>query len=583
MSEDVKGPASRPGTGRRADAGATPAGGPAWADEPVLPVLLDEAVRRFGDRPAIDFMGRVWSYRAIGRLVDQVADGLRRLGICKGRQVGLLLPNTPYSVIFYFAVLKAGGIVVNYNPLYTARELAVQIRDSRTTVMVVMDLERLYRPVAEIARESGLSHLIVCPMAEVLPFPKGLLFRLFRRADQARIPDDGMHVPFRRLLRGSPVPRAALPAANDVAVLQYTGGTTGIPKGAMLTHANLMANARQIVSFAGPGALREGEERVLVILPLFHVFAMTVALNTAVRIGAQMILVPRFQIAETLDTIKRTRPTLLPAVPTIYSALSAAAEKGGVDLTSIRLCISGGAPLPVEVKTRFEALTGCRLAEGYGLTEASPVISVNPLDGRPGRVGSAGLALPDTVIEIRDLADPTRLMPVGEKGEVCVRGPQVMAGYWHRPADTRAVLIDGRLRTGDVGFLDADGFLFLVDRLKDLIICSGYNVYPRVIEEALYEHADVAEAIVIGVPDAYRGESPKAFVVLKEGAEATEADLKAFLATRISKIEMPGAIEFRDSLPKTMVGKLSRKELVAEDRERRAAAPAATGDRLSGN
>ena len=289
MSEDVKGPASRPGTGRRADAGTTSASGPAWADEPVLPVLLDEAVRRFGDRPAIDFMGRVWSYRAIGRLVDQVADGLRRLGVCKGRQVGLLLPNTPYSVIFYFAVLKAGGIVVNYNPLYTARELAVQIRDSRTTVMVVMDLERLYRPVAEIARESGLSHLIVCPMAEVLPVAKGLLFRLFKRAEQARIPDDGMHVPFRRLLRGSPVPRASLPAANDVAVLQYTGGTTGIPKGAMLTHANLMANARQIVTFAGPGALREGEERVLVILPLFHVFAMTVALNTAVRIGAQKL------------------------------------------------------------------------------------------------------------------------------------------------------------------------------------------------------------------------------------------------------------------------------------------------------
>ena len=343
----------------------------------------------------------------------------------------------------------------------------------------------------------------------------------------------------------------------------------------MLTHANLVANARQIIACAGPGALRPGEERVLVILPLFHVFAMTVALNTAVELGAQMILVPRFQIDETLATIKRTRPTLLPAVPTIYGALSAAAEKAtgkeAVDLTSIRICISGGAPLPAEIKTRFEALTGCRLSEGYGLTEASPVITVNPLDGRPGKPGSAGQAVPDTLIEIRDPENPTRLMPPGEKGEVCARGPQVMAGYWRRPADTRAVMIDGALRTGDVGYVDEDGFLFLVDRLKDLILCSGYNVYPRVVEEALYEHEAVAEAIVIGVPDPYRGESPKAFVTLRTGAEVTPEALKAFLTGRLSKIEMPGAIEIRDSLPKTMVGKLSRKELVAEERERREA------------
>lgn len=589
MSETASASPPRPGGGLAGTGTAVPSGAMAGrapataaADGPVLPDLLDRAVARFASRPAMDFLGRTWSYRDLGARVAKVADGLARLGVGRGTRVGLCLPNTPYSVIFFFAVLKTGATVVNYNPLYTARELSVQIRDSGTSVMVVMDLERIYRPVASIAAECGLKHVIVCPMADVLPFPKGWLFRIFKRSERARLPNDDLHVPFRRLLAaGEPLPPAPVLSAGDVAVLQYTGGTTGVPKGAMLTHANLVANARQVVACAGPHTLRPGEERVLVILPLFHVFAMTVALNTAVEIGAEMILVPRFQIDETLATIRRTRPTLFPAVPTLYGALNAAAEKSPVDLTSIRLCISGGAPLPGEIRTRFETLTGCRLAEGYGLTEASPVITVNPLDGRPGRDGSAGLALPDTVIEIRDPENPARLLPAGEKGEVCVRGPQVMAGYWNRPAETRAVMIDGALRTGDVGYLDADGFLFLVDRLKDLILCSGYNVYPRIVEEALYEHPAVAEAIVIGVPDSYRGESPKAFVTLRIGMEATPAELKGFLAGRLSKIEMPGEIEIRDSLPKTMVGKLSRKELVAEDRARRAATGGDAGEGLS--
>ncbi|WP_334174936.1 long-chain fatty acid--CoA ligase [Pseudoxanthobacter sp.] len=549
-----------------------------------LPALLDRAVARFGARPAIDFLGRRWTYRDVGRLVDRLAGGLAGIGVRKGVHVGLCLPNTPYAVLFYFAVLRAGGVVVNYNPLYTARELETQIRDSRTTIMVVMDLEKIYRPLASIAAHAGLQHVVVCPMAGALPLVKSALFRLFRRREVADIPADNLHVRFDELLASPPLGNRAPPAdASDLAVLQYTGGTTGVPKGAMLTHGNLTANMWQIVDHAGPGALRDGEERILGILPLFHVFALTVSMNVAFAIGAELVLLPQFRLEEVFATIRRCRPTLLPAVPTVFGAINGAAEKHKVDLTSIRLCISGGAPLPQEVAARFEALTGCRLAEGYGLTECSPVVTVNPLDGRPRRAGSTGIALPGTIIEIRDPDHPEMILPQGEKGEVCVRGPQVMTGYWKRAADTRAVTIDGALRTGDIGYLDADGYLFLVDRIKDLIICSGYNVYPRVIEEALYEHPAVAEAIAIAIPDAYRGESPKAFVTLKPDTSPTPEELREFLTERLSKIEMPVAVEIRASLPKTMVGKLSRKELVAEEKARAEAAGSAGATRLSGH
>ncbi|MGQ3675538.1 long-chain-fatty-acid--CoA ligase [Xanthobacter sp. TB0139] len=536
---------------------------------------------RFSDRPAIDFLGRQWTYGEVGQLVDRLAGGLRKLGVDKGVNVGLCLPNTPYSVLFYFAVLKAGGVVVNYNPLYTARELLSQIRDSETTIMVVMDLQRIYEPAASIAREAGLKHLVVCPMAGALPGLKSTLFRLFKRREMASIPADALHVHYETLAASAPIGSAvAQPLPSELAVLQYTGGTTGVPKGAMLTHANLIANMRQIIEHAGEETLHPGQERILCILPLFHVFALTVSMDVAVAIGAEMILLPQFKLEEVFATIRRRRPTLLPAVPTIYGAINGAAEKQKVDLTSIHLCISGGAALPQEVASRFEELTGCRLAEGYGLTECSPVVTVNPLDGSPRRPGSTGIAVPGTTIEIRDPEQPERLMPTGEKGEVCVRGPQVMAGYWKRPDDTRAVMIDGALRTGDIGYLDADGYLYLVDRIKDLIICSGYNVYPRVIEEALYEHPCVSEVIAIGIPDKYRGESPKAFVTLREGAEVTPEQLHQFLKERLSKIEMPSSIEIRASLPRTMIGKLSRKELIAEEKAR-AAATSATSTSLS--
>jgi len=527
-----------------------------------IPALLDEAVRRHGSRYAMDFLGRRWTYAELGGQVERIAGALQGIGVGKGTRVGLCLPNTPYSVIFYFAILRAGGIVVNYNPLYVERELRHQIKDSGTTVMVVPDIEAIHAKVHAIAAETGLRRIIVCPLTDVMPAAKAAVFQFTGRKERAAIPRDDLHLAYRQLLAAGRTPTPVpISPAEDVAVLQYTGGTTGTPKGAMLTHANITANCRQVLR--AHDALRPGEERVLVVLPLFHVFALTVAMNLPIAAGAEMVLLPRFEIEQVLETIERRRPTIFPGVPTIFGAINQVPGIERRNLSSLRFCISGGAPLPAEVRARFERLTGCKLVEGYGLTEASPVVCLNPLDAV--RDGSIGLPAPGTEVEIRDPTDVARTLGINERGEVCVRGPQVMAGYWNRPADSAAVLVDGFLRTGDIGYRDADGYIFLVDRIKDLIICSGYNVYPRVLEEALYEHPAVAEAVVIGIPDSYRGQAPKAFVVLREGASATPEELLAFLAGQVSKIELPKQVEIRDSLPKTTVGKLSKKELMAEE------------------
>ena len=522
--------------------------------------LFQATVLRFGERPAMDFFGRRWTYRQLGELVDRATRGLQDMGIGPGATVGLCLPNTPFYVVFYFAALRAGATVVNFNPLYVERELVHQINDSGTTVMVVMDLEAVYRRVANVAAQTGLRRLIVCPMTAALPPTKAALFRLLKRRDIAAIPRDALHMRYADVLRSSqpPAPVAVDPSA--LAVLQYTGGTTGVPKGAMLTHANLVANAGQVRRhWAGA---RPGNERVLAVLPFFHVFAMTSVLNYSMVMGAEIVMLPRFELKAMLAAIKRRRVTIVNAVPTIYTAINTLAATRKLHLDSLEFSVSGGAPLPPEVRSRFVKLTGCKLVEGYGLSEASPVVSCNPPDGV--KAGSAGLPMADTVIEIRDPATGA-LQPTGERGEVCVRGPQVMAGYWKRPAETAAVFTHGALRTGDIGYLDEDGYLFLVDRIKDVILCGGYNVYPRVLEDALYEHPAVLEATVIGVPDAYRGQAPKAFVVLRPGADATPEMLRQHLAGYVSKIELPREVVLRDSLPKTMVGKLSKKELVAEE------------------
>jgi long-chain acyl-CoA synthetase len=542
-----------------------------WAapiSEEPLPQAFDRSVEQHGAAPCIDFLGKAYSYREVGGLVDRAAKGLQSLGVGPGVRVGLLLPNTPYFVICYYAILKAGGTVVNFNPLYVEEEIEHQIEDSGTKIMVTLDLELTLPKVSNALAKTGLECVVVCSMTEILPFPKNLLFALFKRGQLAKIPREAGHLSFAGLVSNDGAyRRIEIEPREDIAVIQYTGGTTGVPKGAMLTHANVAVNARQVEMWF-PGIIEE-QQRIYGVLPLFHVFAMTSVMNLAVLIGAELVLVPRFDLKQTLELLDRKKVTLFPGVPTIYNAISHHPALDRYDLTSLRFCISGGAPLPVEVKRRFEELTGCTLVEAYGLSETSPGVTSNPLFG-VSKEGSIGLPFPGTIIEIHDLDQPGRLLPVGENGEICVRGPQVMAGYWNRPEATAKTIVDGALHTGDIGYMDEDGYTFLIDRLKDLIICSGFNVYPRVIEEAIYRHESVAEVTVCGVPDDYRGEAPKAFVRLKEGHELSADALLAFLEDKLSKIEMPEYVEFRDELPKTMIGKLSKKELVAQEAAKRA-------------
>ena len=537
---------------------------------PVIPVkpiyqILDEAVQSAGDKKAMDFLGRSWTYAELGDLVDRASAGFRMLGVKPGTKVGLHLPNSPYYVICYFAILKAGGTVVNYNPLYVERELAYQIKDSGTSIMVTMDLAQLYSKVATLLGKTCLEKLVVCRMADILPTTKSVLFTLLKRRDRASLPQDSRIIGFEKLIRFGVVEKpAGIDPKIEIAVLQYTGGTTGVPKGAILTHGSISANVEQLCLWVS--MYDHSDDRMLCALPFFHVFGMTVAMLVGVALRAELILLPRFEVGQVLKVITKKRPTLFPGVPTIYIAINRAmAERGGkFDLSSIRACVSGGAPLPFEVQKEFERLSGGRLVEGYGLSEASPVVTCNPFD-RPGPERSIGLPLPGTQVEFRALDDPRKHVKAGEKGEVCVRGPQVMAGYWQRPDATEDVFVDDVLRTGDVGYADKDGFIYIVDRIKDLIICSGYKVYPHAIEDAIYHHPAVEEVIVVGVPDSYRGQAPKAYVKLKDGTALTAEELKRFLADHLSRLEMPHEIEFRGALPRTAVGKLSKKALLEEE------------------
>ena len=534
--------------------------------------LLDTATAKHGARVCTNFLGQKLTYAQIGAMVDRTAAGLQKLGVSRGTKVGLLMPNCPTFIIYYFATLKAGGTVVNYNPLYTVQELTFQVRDSETELIVTLDLKLLFDKVESLMQAGTLKRAIVASFPALLPSAKSVLFKLFKGKElaypskspvAARIISD-VDV----LAEAGNFQKPAIDAANDIAVLQYTGGTTGTPKGAMLTHANISVNCQQGAAWATN--LRAGQERTLAALPFFHVFAMTAVMNFALQEGAEIIIMPRFVLDDAMKLIDKTKPTVMPGVPTMFIAMLNHPKLKSFDLSSLKYCVSGGAPLPVDVKERFEKATGCKVVEGYGLSETSPSVTCNPVEG-PVKSGSIGQPLPGTLVSLRDLADPTQEVPLGEKGEICVKGPQVMKGYWKRPEETANQFVGDFLRTGDVGVMDAEGFIFIVDRIKDLIICSGYNVYPRRIEDAIYEHPAVEEVTVIGIKDQYRGEAPKAFIKLKAGVAASEADIRKHLEAKISKIEMPAEIEFRAELPKTMIGKLSKKELKAEEETRRKA------------
>jgi long-chain acyl-CoA synthetase len=548
------------------------------AELPLMPVqqLLDDAVKRWPDHPALEFMGRVISYSEFGHLVNRAAKGLQQLGVGPGVHVGLYLPNTPHYPIAFFATLKAGGTVVNYSPLDAERVLAHKIEDSETDLLVTLDLAVLYPQMARLLGSSRLQRLIVGSMGDYSAQPAGVRAHLQAAGQLAPVAVDDQHVAFDSLLAndGDYVVHALGDLTQAVVALQYTGGTTGLPKGAMLTHANLTAACAQYMatSQGTPRVLTEGVERVLVVLPLFHIYALTVNLLYGVRLGALLVLHPRFDVDAVIKDLIDKKISLFAGVPTMYMAMSAHPRVIAGELKSLQFCGSGGAPLPVEVANRFVELTGCKLNEGWGMTETSPTGTFTPVHGMR-KAGSCGMPLPGIELKFESLTDPDKDAAAGEPGELCIRGPNVMKGYWKNEAATaKSMTKDGFFRSGDVAKMDADGFVFIVDRTKDMLLCGGFNVYPRVIEEAIYEHASVEEVCVIGIPDEYRGQSPKAFIKLKKDAPAFTLDeLKIFLKDRIGKHEMVQAMELRAELPKTAVGKLSKKDLVDEEERKRAA------------
>lgn len=542
--------------------------GIAW-DVPIDTTPVHEQVlatcARTPDADALDFLGKKTRFGELARLINAFAGALQsELGVKKGTRVALLLPNTPFYVIAYYAVLRIGGIVVNCNPLYTVGELSHIVGNSGAELMVTLDLKLLFDKAEALVEAGHVKRLVVCHFPDALPGLKKLLYRIAKAKDLTKVDKSGIAdkvIHFETLvsrnLKPAPV---AIDAIKDVAVQQYTGGTTGLPKGAMLSHANIAANLSQIDAW-GLG-LFYPPSRVVAVLPFFHIFSMTVCMNVPLSVGAQVVMLPRFEMKPFLSLLTRTGANILPAVPTLVQALSKAGDKAKPHLVSVEVTISGGAPLSDEVRHNWSKVSTALLAEGYGLTEASPVVCCAALRV-PSKPMSIGQPLPGTDIRFVDI-ETGREVPLGERGELQVKGPQVMLGYYDNPEATKDAFMDGWLRTGDVGFIDGDGYVFLVDRIKDLIICSGFNVYPRNIEEVIMHHPAVEEVNVIGVPDEYRGEAPVAFVKLKPEQKTTEAELKKFLADKLNKIEMPKEIVFKDQLPKTLIGKLSKKELREE-------------------
>ena len=529
-----------------------------------VPKMLAESVAANGEASLIDFMGRCYSYREIQDEACRFAAGLQQAGFAKGDRVGLFLPNVPVYLAAYYGAMIAGCTVVNFSPLYTAEELSAQVADSGTRLMVTVDVPALLPTALTVLRNSALETLVVGRFASMLPFWKGLGMRLLRRKDLSPVPQEAGVRQWHDFISATAPEPAEIDPLTDVALLQYTGGTTGTPKGAMLTHQNLTANARQVTE-VDP----EKHERDVIVgvLPLFHVFANTCVLNRTVANGGTIAMLPRFDAGQALETLDRVEATAFPGVPTMYQALLDSPAMAKTDFTSLRVCISGGAALSAPVKERFEAATGARLVEGYGLTESSGVVATNPYDG-DDRTGTIGHPLPGTDLRLVDKEDPHRDAPDGEPGELVVKGPQVMLGYWNRPDAAASIFveIEGErwLRTGDIAEIDDDGYVQIVDRSKDMIAVGGFKVFPSQVEAVLLEHPAVKECLVIGVADAYHGEMPRAFVSLQPDAQITGPALAEWLNARVGKHERVDSVVVRDELPKTMIGKLDRKALRAE-------------------
>ncbi|MGD8268516.1 MAG: long-chain fatty acid--CoA ligase [Desulfobacterales bacterium] len=533
-----------------------------------LPAFLERSAAEFPETMALLFQGYQVNFRELHEMVNRCAAGLHAMGIRKGDSVAILLPNVIPCVVAYYAILKIGARVVMNNPLYSDRELEHQFNDSGAVLLITLDL--LVKRMVALRPQTKIQNIIYTSIGDYLPFPKNLLFPLVGKKKGLAAKVDPAERLFKwkaMLAQYPPQPPAVELALDDIAMLQYTGGTTGVSKGVMLTHANLSRQVQHIRAWFPK--FKRGEEIMLGALPFFHVFGLSVAMNFAIYMGWGDILVPKPQPEPLLEAIGKFRPTFAPLVPTMYIGMLSLPQINQTDLTSIAGCFSGSAPLPIEIIRDFEEKTGAVIVEGFGMTESSPVTHINPFGGQR-KVGSIGIPIPDTEARIVDLGDPSKEMPVGETGELVVRGPQVMQGYWQREDATAETLVDGWLHTGDIAMMDEDGYFFIVDRKKDMIISGGYNVYPRDIEEVLFEHPQIAEATAIGVPHPTRGEQVKAFVVLKSGETTTAEDIIAYCKDKLAAYKLPTEVEFMDDLPKTNVGKVLKKELRAEELAKRA-------------
>ncbi|WP_447913929.1 long-chain-fatty-acid--CoA ligase [Microbacterium phyllosphaerae] len=529
-----------------------------------LTEMMAASVRTFARRPALEFFGAVTTYRELGDQILRAAEGLRRLGVHKGDRVALVLPNCPQHVVAFYAALRLGAIVVEHNPLYTARELRHQFEDHGAKVAIVWD--KTVDTIADFPADLRVEHIVSVDLTEAMPASQRFLLRLpipKARASRAKLtstPKARRALPWKKLVDHRALSRRVdAPTLDDTALLQYTSGTTGVPKGAILTHANLRANAMQGQAWV-PG-LVAGEETFYGVLPLFHAYGMTLCLTFAMSIGAKLVLFPTFDLDLVTKAARTSPATFLPAVPPIYDQLARAASRGTIDLSTVRFAISGAMSLPVATVQRWEEATGGLLVEGYGMTESSPVALGNPM-GRSRRPGTVGVPFPSTEIRVVDPADTDTDVPVGERGELLVRGPQVFQGYWRRPGETADVLLaDGWLRTGDIAEVSADGFVTIVDRLKELIITGGFNVSPSEVEDALQAHPDVVAAAVVGLPRSSGGEEVAAAVVLRDGATLDAGALRDFCRTRLTPYKVPKRIVAMDDLPRSLIGKVLRRQV----------------------
>ena len=540
-------------------------------DQP-LTWLFDQTVNRFPGQTAIIYYGTKLSYAQLSSLANRFAIGLQKLGVQKGDRVAIALPNIPQYPIAFYGALRAGAVVVPTNPLYTEREMQHQMADSGAKILVMLD--DFYPVVRNVRANTALEHVIITSPADYLPPLLHTLYPLSQRGTkhpEPRLTDKELHedkmlhsmseMLQTQARKGIEVFNLPVPTTgSDLAVLQYTGGTTGLSKGAMLTHRNLLANALQSRRWT-PRAI-DAQEVTLCVAPFFHSYGLTVGMNLSICAAATMVLLPRFKAADVVKAIRQYRPTLMPGIPTMYLAIMREAAKHPEYLSSIKYCISGASALPAKVQADFEAITHGKLVEGYGLSEASPVTHCNPLTENC-RNGSIGIPFPNVESAILD-SKTGKPLPLGEEGEIVVKGPNIMQGYWNRPDENEAIFINGWMRTGDIGKMDADGYFYVVDRAKDLIIASGFNVYPREVEEVLFQHPAVQEAAVAGTPDEYRGETVAAFIVLKPGIatnDATRQSIIAYCKQNLTAYKVPKIVEFRDTLPKTLVGKVLRREL----------------------